>query len=62
MNPTDHALQSNAVALAGHDSALEHIFQGLFGLGVLLGVSLLYIVLSAIEPLLDLLKRPSRTE
>ena len=56
MNPTDQTMRMNAVAIASPNSALEHIFQGLFGLGMLLGVSLLYFVLLAIEPLLDLLK------
>jgi len=62
MNPMDHALQVNAVAVADGNRALGHIFQGLFGLGILVGAYLLYIALVAVEPLLDLLKKPSRTE
>ena len=57
MNPTDHALPVNAVAVAGQNTALGHFFQGLFGLGVFLGVSLLYFILTAIEPLLDFFKK-----
>jgi hypothetical protein len=51
MNPTVQTLQMNAVAVPGHNTAMEHFFQGLVGLGMLLGVSLL-----------DFLKRPARTE
>ena len=57
MNPTDRALPVNAVAVAGQNTAVKHFFQGLFGLGVFLGVSLLYFILTAIEPLSDFFKK-----
>jgi hypothetical protein len=62
MIPTDHASLMNAAVVSGRNSALESMFQGLLGLGVFVSVSLLYIALLAIEPLLDSFKKTARTE